>query len=81
MYQYIAIILLAVALGVTIKSNIERGNEIEDLKESITAYNKAEQESVKTITKIREVVKNVKEPCDCYNQPMPDAVIELLRKQ
>lgn len=81
MYQYLAIILLAIALGVTVKSNIERGNEIEALKESITAYNKAEQESVKTITKIREVIKNVEEPCDCYNQPMPDAVIKLLRKQ
>lgn len=79
MYQYIAIVLLAIALGVTIKSNVERGNEIEDLKESITTYNKAEQESVKTITKIREVIKNVKEPCDCYNQPMPDDVIKLLQ--
>lgn len=79
MYQYIVIVLLAIALGITIKSNIERGNEIEDLKESITTYNKAEQESVKTITKIREVIKNVKEPCDCYNQPLPDDVIKLLQ--
>lgn len=80
MYQYIAIILLAIALGITVKSNIERGNEIEELKESITAYNKAEKESIKTITKIREVVKNVKEPCDCYNQSLPDDVIKLLQE-
>lgn len=80
MYQYIAIILLAIALGITVKSNIERGNEIEELKESITNYNKAEQESIKTITKIREVVKNVKEPCDCYNQSLPDDVIKLLQE-
>lgn len=79
MYQYIAIVLLAVALGVTIKSNIEKGNEIEDLKESITAYNKAEQESVKTITKIREVVKNVKEPCDCYNQKIPEEILKYVQ--
>ena len=66
MYQYIAIVLLAIALGVTINSNIEKNKEIKSLEDSIDAYNKAEKESVKTITKIREVVKNVKEPCDCY---------------
>lgn len=79
MYQYIAIVLLAVALGITVKSNIDKGNEIEDLKESITAYNKAEQESVKTITKIREVVKNVKEPCDCYNQKIPEEILKYVQ--
>lgn len=77
----IVIAILATMFGCAVKDNLEKRAEISNLKESITAYNKAEQESVKTITKIREVVKNVKEPCDCYNMPLPDAVIKLLREQ
>lgn len=80
MYQYIAIVLLAIALGVTINSNIEKNKEIKSLEDSIDAYNKAEKESVKTITKIREVVKNVKEPCDCYNQLIPIDILKLLQE-
>lgn len=80
MYQYIAIVLLAIALGVTINSNIEKNKEIKSLEDSIDAYNKAEKESVKTITKIREVIKNVKEPCDCYNQPIPIDILKLLQE-
>lgn len=79
MYQWIAIILLSVLLGISVNDSINKSSEIEDLKESITASNKAEQESIKTITKIREVIKNVKEPCDCYNQSLPDDVIKLLQ--
>lgn len=77
----IVIAILASLLGFVIKDNFEKRSEISDLKDSITAYNKAEAKSVKTITEIREVIKNVKEPCDCYNQPLPDAVIKLLREQ
>lgn len=79
MKAYIALAIALVLLGVVIKSNFNLRGEISALKDSITAYNKAEQKSIKTITKIREVIKNVQEPCDCYNQPMPDDVIKLLR--
>jgi hypothetical protein len=79
MKAYIALAIALVLLGVVIKSNFSLRGEISALKDSITAYNKAEQKSIKTITKIREVIKNVQEPCDCYNQPMPDDVIKLLR--
>lgn len=78
---FIAIIILAIALGVTVKGIYERDKEIKSLKNSITAYNEAEKESVKTITKVREVIKNVKEDCDCYHQYIPDDVVKLLRKQ
>ena len=80
MKAVIVAIVLAVLLGITIKDNIEKRNEIGELKESITVFNNAEKKSIKTITKIREVVKNVKEPCDCYNQSLPDDVIKLLQK-
>lgn len=76
MKAYIALAISLVLLGVVIKSNFSLRNEIGELKDSIAAYNKAEQKSIKTITKIREVVKNE----DCYNQRMPDDVIKLLRK-
>lgn len=76
MKAYIALAIALVLLGVVIKSNFSLRNEIGELKDSIAAYNKAEQKSIKTITKIREVVKNE----DCYNQRMPDDVLKLLRK-
>lgn len=76
MKAYIALAITLVLLGVVIKSNFSLRNEIGELKDSIAAYNKAEQKSIKTITKIREVVKNE----DCYNQRMPDDVLKLLRK-
>ncbi len=76
MKAYIALAISLVLLGVVIKSNFSLRNEIGELKDSIAAYNKAEQKSIKTITKIREVVKNE----DCYNQRMPDDVLKLLRK-
>lgn len=62
MYQYIVIVILAVLLGFTFKSNIEKSKEIATLEDSIDAYNKAQEKSVKTITQIREVVNMLKIP-------------------
>ena len=80
MKSYIALAIVLVLLGIVVKDNLDKRHEISTLKDSITAFNKAEQKSIKTITKVREVIKNVKEPCDCYNQPMPDDVIKLLQQ-
>ena len=80
MKAYIVAAIALVLLGVVIRSNISLRSEIGSLKDSIKAYNEAEQKSIKTITKIREVIRNVEEPCDCYNQRMPDDVIKLLRQ-
>ena len=78
MKAYIALAISLVLLGVVFKDNLDKRREVSELKDSITAFNKAEEKSIKTITEVREVIKNVKEPCDCYNQPLPDAVIKLL---
>ena len=75
LYPYIACVLLAIALGWSIKSGIELKQQYKQLQQSIVTFNKANQESVKTITEIREKVKYVKEPCDCYNTSIPDAII------
>lgn len=70
----IAVVLLAIALGVTIKSNYAKSKEIDSLKDSIAAYNKAQTESVKTITKIQEKIKYVKE--DCYHTDINPDIID-----
>lgn len=80
MKTYIALATVLVLLGIVVKDNFDKRHEINELKDSITAFNKAEQKSIKTITKVREVIKNVKEPCDCYNHPLPDDVIKLLQQ-
>ena len=75
-YPYIACILLAIALGWSVKSHIETKQQYKKLQHSIVAFNKANQESVKVITEIREKIKYVKDPCNCYNVNIPDAIID-----
>lgn len=75
----IVIAILASLLGFVVKDNFEKRSEINDLKDSITAYNKAEEKSIKTITEIREVIKNVEEPCDCYNQKIPEEILKYVQ--
>ena len=75
-YPYIACILLAIALGWSIKSHIETKQQYKKLQYSVIAFNKANQESSKVITEIREKIKYVKDPCDCYNTAIPDAIID-----
>lgn len=76
---FIAVIVLAVMLGLTIKSNYTKSREIDSLKNSITAYNKAQTESVKTITKIQEKIKYVKE--DCYHTDINPDIIDWVRNK
>lgn len=75
-YPYIACLLLAIALGWSIKSHIETKQQYKKLQHSVIAFNKANQESVKVITEIREKIKYVKDPCNCYNTVIPDAIID-----
>lgn len=79
MKAYITLAIALIVLGIVAKDNWDKRREISELKDSITAFNKAQEKSIKTITKIREVVKNVQEPCDCYNQPIPSDAIKLLQ--
>ena len=79
MKAYIALAIALVLLGVVIKSNFSLRNEIGELKDSIAAYNKAEQKSIKTITKVNKILEKVIEPCDCYHQPLPKEILEEVR--
>lgn len=71
---------------------IERGKQINTLtteKNSLSAqlkskekeietYNQKQLEASGTIQQVREVIKKVKEPCDCYNTRLPDDALRML---
>lgn len=71
---------------------IERGRQIEtltgentDLKTQLKSkeaeideYNKKQLQASSTIEKVREVVKRVKEPCDCYNTLISPELLDIL---
>jgi chromosome segregation ATPase len=71
---------------------IERGKQINTLegeknelmsqlksKEAeIDEYNQKQLEASNTIQEVREVIKTVKEPCDCYNSALPARIADIL---
>lgn len=71
---------------------IERGRQINTLegektelisqlksKEAeIENYNQKQLEASEQITKVREVVKRIKEPCDCYNTLVNPELLDIL---
>lgn len=74
---YIAVIALAIAVGVLLKSNLEMKKDYKELQQTIANANKADQEAVKTITKIQEKMKYVKE--DCYHIDINSDIIDRVR--
>lgn len=56
----------------------ELTNQLKSMENEIENYNKKQLQASSTIEKVREVVKRVKEPCDCYNTALPDDVKRLL---
>lgn len=79
MKAYIGLAIALVLLGIVIKDNFEKRHEISELKDSITAFNKAQDKSVKTITKVNKALEKVVEPCDCYHQQLPKEILEEVR--
>lgn len=49
------------------------------LKNEIERYANGKLEAANTIQKIQEKIKYVKEPCDCFNTPLPDSVLAIVR--
>ena len=88
---YLVIILLIVGYIFSIQF-IERGKKIKlletektelssqlkSMENEIEKFNEKQVEASNTIEKVREVIKTVKEPCDCYNTRLPDDVLRLL---
>jgi len=54
-------------------------NEITSLQLTLKGYNESQVVATKTITKIQEKIKYVKE--DCYNKPINDSIIEFVRNR
>lgn len=79
MKPYIVLAIVLVLLGVVLQDNFDKRHEINELKDSITAFNKAQEKSVKTITKVNKVLEKVIEPCDCYHQQLPKEILKEVR--
>lgn len=52
--------------------------QLKSMEAEIDEYNKKQLQASSTIEKVREVVKRVKEPCDCYNTALPSDIKRLL---
>ena len=71
---------------------IERGRQINTLEgektelisqlkskeKEIEQYNQKQLEASNTIQEVREVVKTVKEPCNCYGVALPARIADIL---
>ena len=89
-YIIVTLVVIGVILGVACRFLF---NEVTNLKEDNTAlrlnntglitiikdYNNGKMEASKTIVKIQEKIKYIKTDCDCYNMPIPDDILPLIR--
>lgn len=76
-YVTLLILGLAIAVGVLLKSNLEMKKDYRELQQTVANANKAEEKSAKTITKIQEKIKYVKE--DCYHLDINSDIIDRVR--
>lgn len=56
----------------------ELSNRIKSMENEIENYNQKQLEASGTIEQVREVIKHVKEPCNCYNTALPSDIKRLL---
>lgn len=56
----------------------ELNSKLNSMEKEIENYNKKQMEASNTIQKVREVIRTVKEPCDCYHTALPADVARLL---
>lgn len=56
----------------------ELKSQLKSMETEIENYNEKQLQASSTIEKVREVVKRVKEPCDCYNTALPSDIKRLL---
>lgn len=56
----------------------ELNSKLNSMEKEIENYNQKQLEASNTIEKVREVIKHVKEPCDCYHTSLPADVARLL---
>jgi predicted nucleic acid-binding Zn-ribbon protein len=90
MLYFVAFLLLCAYIFA--QNYIERGRQINTLEgeknelisqlkskeKEIENYNQKQLEASNTIEKVREVVKTVKEPCNCYGVALPARIADIL---
>ena len=54
-------------------------HKADNLEKSIEEYNKKQMVAGSTITEIRERIKYIKTDCDCYNESIPDSIIDIVQ--
>jgi predicted nucleic acid-binding Zn-ribbon protein len=83
---------LLLCLYIFAQNYIERGRQINSLESEktelktqlkskeaeIDEYNQKQLEASNTIQEVREVVKTVKEPCNCYGVALPARIADIL---
>lgn len=57
---------------------IELNAKLNSMEKEIERYNQKQLEASNTIEKVREVVKRVKEPCDCYHTLINPELLDIL---
>jgi Tfp pilus assembly protein PilO len=53
-------------------------SQLKSKEKEIENYNQKQLEASNTIEKVREVVKTVKEPCNCYGVALPARIADIL---
>ena len=90
MLYFVAFLLLCAYIFA--QNYIERGRQINTLEgeknelisqlkskeKEIEQYNQKQLEASNTIQEVREVVKTVKEPCNCYGVALPARIADIL---
>jgi chromosome segregation ATPase len=54
--------------------------QVKSMEKEIERYNEKQLQASSTIEKVREVIKHVKEPCDCYHTSLPSDIKRLLHE-
>jgi len=56
----------------------ELKSQLKSMEAEIENYNQKQLEASNTIQEVREVVKTVKEPCNCYGVALPTRIADIL---
>ena len=56
----------------------ELKSQLKSMEAEIENYNEKQLEASNTIQEVREVVKTVKEPCNCYGVALPARIADIL---
>lgn len=62
-------------------TRITAENNLKTCNQSIKDYKNGQTKANQTIYELRKASQSCKTDCDCYNQPIPDDLLDILRKR